>query len=236
MTGIGNKTRTVNSKEYNIPLTDSEGKTWNIVAYGISEISEAICRVDVSQVVGLFEDVSLDNLERPDGNIELLIGSDWCNLQPQVKQTVDNLQLMKNMFGYCLRGSHPCVKFIADGNVAKSHGKRSYHITSKFNIEDISFGKRAEIKSGLTKFFEIESLGTHCIPRCGSCKCGLCPEGNNNYSIKEGRELELISDGLVYSTDKKREQVISEICKSFLNMFSNLFNRINDLLNINLSY
>ena len=50
VTGIGNKTRTVNSKEYNIPLTDSEGKTWNIVAYGISEISEAICRVDVSQV------------------------------------------------------------------------------------------------------------------------------------------------------------------------------------------
>ena len=184
VTGIGNKTRTVNSKEYNIPLTDCKGNSWTIVAYGINEISESIGRVDLSRVVNLFENVCLSDLDRPDGEIELLVGSDWCNFQPQVQQTVDKLQLMQNVFGYCLRGSHPLVKFISNSSTAPSNVKSSYHVSGKLKINDISLEKKSGNKPGLAEFFEIESLGTYCIPRCGSCKCGSCPEGSNNYSIK----------------------------------------------------
>ena len=55
----------------------------------------------------------------------------------------------------------------------------------------------------LQSFLDIESLGTHCNPKCGNCLCKKCPIGTNNYSIKEGRELSMIENGLSYDPDKK---------------------------------
>lgn len=35
----------------------------------------------------------------------MLVGSDYSCLLPQIVKTVGNLQLLKNVFGYCVRGS-----------------------------------------------------------------------------------------------------------------------------------
>ena len=43
-----------------------------------------------------------------------------------------------------------------------------------------------------------EKLGTTCLPRCGSCKCGRCPLPGHSYSFKEEQELELIQSKLRY--------------------------------------
>ena len=43
-----------------------------------------------------------------------------------------------------------------------------------------------------------EELGTVCIPRCGSCKCGKCPLPGHHFSFKEEQELELIQSKLRY--------------------------------------
>ncbi|XP_045127641.1 uncharacterized protein LOC123514085 [Portunus trituberculatus] len=55
----------------------------------------------------------------------------------------------------------------------------------------------------LEKFFEIEGLGTYCVPKCGGCKCGSCTPGDKNYNLKEERELALISAGLNHDPDEK---------------------------------
>ena len=87
-----------------------DGKIWNVTAYGIESITSSVCEVDFTKVAELFEGITVSDLDRP-SDIDLLIGIDWCNLMPQVVSSVGNLQLMQNMFGYCIRGSHPLVKF-----------------------------------------------------------------------------------------------------------------------------
>ena len=45
-------------------------------------------------------------------------------------------------------------------------------------------------------FYNIENLEVECKPRCGGCKCGKCPLGAKNYSLKEEKELQLIERNL----------------------------------------
>ena len=44
-------------------------------------------------------------------------------------------------------------------------------------------------------------MGTEWNPPCGSCKCGGCPLGGKNCTIKEERELALIESNLKYSEE-----------------------------------
>ncbi|XP_068212576.1 uncharacterized protein [Palaemon carinicauda] len=99
ITKVGRKVELIKSKEYVIKVTDLEGEHWYITAYGIEEITSEACKVHLTNIVLLFDDIRLSDVERPFGEIELLVGSDWCTLMPQVKQSVGNLQLIQNMFG-----------------------------------------------------------------------------------------------------------------------------------------
>lgn len=53
-------------------------------------------------------------------------------------------------------------------------------------------------------FYNLENLGIECTPRCGGCKCGRCPLGSKNYTIKEERELALIERNINYDHEAKR--------------------------------
>ena len=59
----------------------------------------------------LFRGVTEKDVRRPIGKVNLLIGTDYCSILPEKVGESGNFQLMKNQFGYCLRGSHP--KFVA---------------------------------------------------------------------------------------------------------------------------
>ncbi|XP_063446979.1 uncharacterized protein LOC134726470 [Mytilus trossulus] len=60
------------------------------------------------------------------------------------------------------------------------------------------------LKESIDKFYEIESLGISCTPKCGNCKCGKCPIGNNNYTIQDERELIMIRNGLNYDSESQK--------------------------------
>ena len=201
VTKVGGMTEKLHSREYTIPLVDLYGKVRHITAYGIEHITSAICKVDLTKVVALFRNITVADLDRPEGDIDLLIGTDWCNLMPVVESTVGNLQLMKNMFGYCIRGSHPLVRFESHRDYAFT--VRVNHATSFLHPTALSVEETSKVTLNLERFFEIEALGTYCVPRCGACKCGSCAIGDKNYSIKEERELDMINAGLAYNKDKK---------------------------------
>ena len=53
------------------------------------------------------------------------------------------------------------------------------------------------ISPTISEVFSCESLGIQCeTPRYGECKCGRCPLGGKDYSLKIERELILIKKGL----------------------------------------
>ena len=54
----------------------------------------------------------------------------------------------------------------------------------------------------IERFFEIESLGTNCNPKCSSCICGTCQPGGKNMSIQEEEELRQIEENISFNKEK----------------------------------
>ena len=198
ITKVGNSLETVSSKEYVVPVIDQDGVKWEITACGIDEITAPIDEINMNVVSTLFQSLKDCPITRPHGGIHLLIGIDYCNLMPQVAETNGNLQLMQNQFGYVVRGSHPRLSFSGSRpSVRINHMK-----IADFN--DISPSPKQTIKENLDSYFRIENLGVSCHPKCSGCKCGNCTPGQKNCSLKEERELALITKGLVFDTANSR--------------------------------
>ena len=200
ITKIGNSLETVSSKEYVVPVIDQDGVKWEITACGIDEITAPIDEINMNVVSTLFQSLKDCPITRPHGGIHLLIGIDYCNLMPQVVETNRNLQLMQNQFGYVVRGSHPRLSF--SGSRPSVSVRINHMKIGDFN--DISPSPKQTIKEDLDSHFRIENIGVSCHPKCSGCKYGNCTPGQKNCSLKEERELALITKGLVFDPANSR--------------------------------
>jgi hypothetical protein len=190
------------SKEYILPLTDLSGNTWTIKAYGMEEATADISDVDISKVARLFKGIDEKDVKRPTGQVDILIGTNCCILMPNKLDEVDNIQLMRNQFGYCLRGSHPLLGVPK----VRNHGiVKIYFVSGQLaQLNATHVVDRSGIKERLDFFFDIEGLGTQCALKCGSCKCGKCATGQSNHSLREERELNIIKSGLKHDKESKQ--------------------------------
>lgn len=222
ITKVGNQKETVKSHMYDVPLEDLEGNTWCISACGIDEVTAPVKEVNHQLLVQHFPRLAGSHFWRPHGNIDLLIGIDHCGLLPQVVETVGNLQLMQNSFGYVLRGSHPSL------GAANMSALTSVQINHA-NVKDYQYIEpvaKSRTKDDLEYFFSIERLGISCSPKCSGCKCGNCAYGNKDYSLKEEREMELIKKGLQYDDESKQWTV----CYPWVKDPSNLPNNVSSAI------
>ena len=169
-------------------MIDKEGHTVHLEVYGIDKITADIPTIDQNAVQQLFKDVPNAGIDRPVGEVDVLIGFNYANFHPQREQSVEHLLLLKNRFGRCIGGTHPKVK---EG-------------TKHHELNNIQFLR--EVSPSVEDFYKIENLGIECKPRCGGCKCGRCPLGSKNYTLKEERELALIEENLNYD-EKAREWI-----------------------------
>lgn len=144
-----------------------------VLAFGLNQISSDIEKVSLEQVAQIMN-ISVANIQRPHGKIELLIGSDNASLHPTAKKKDGNFILGSNQFGDVVWGSHPTVHAPLVEVVHVMH-------YTKADIND---------------FFQIESMGIQCNPKCGNCRCGKCPLGSKKYTIKEENELAQMKNNL----------------------------------------
>ena len=202
ITKVGNECQSGPSKEYVIPVSDLQGKIWEIKAYGIDEITANVSPIELHGIADLFKNITEQDIQRPHGKIDILIASDCCRMLPDKVQEVGDLQLMKNQFGYCLRGSHPMIKL---------HTQESNHVVVKIHHLDADV-KNANInismnedtiQKNMEKFFAIEGMGVCCAQKCGSCQCGKWSNDLKNITIREEKEMKLIQNGLSYSETEK---------------------------------
>jgi hypothetical protein len=201
LTKVGNTCEIIYTKEYTLSLIDQEGKTWVITLFGMEAITGDQPEVDMNQACKIFNLREGTIKQRPKGKIDVLIGTDWCKILPNKVDERDNLQLMRNQFGYCVRGSHPDLKVISSNN--------NYHVQihslnmSPINPNDIYVAEAAPLTKEIKQYLEIESLNeTVNDQKCEKCKCGPCAS-SDNCTLKGERELRLINEGLTLDTEKK---------------------------------
>ncbi|XP_043190107.1 uncharacterized protein LOC122364075 [Amphibalanus amphitrite] len=99
---IGNQYQALTTKRYVVPLYDEDGKYWEINAYGIEEITE-LEEIDMINIANIFH-IQPEYIKRPHGKVDLLVGTDCCVLLPEVVKTIEKIQLLRNQFGFCVRG------------------------------------------------------------------------------------------------------------------------------------
>ena len=198
---VGNNHAVLKSKEYVVPLVDLEGKSHVICAFGMDEITSCLQHINTEQISARFPEIRKTDILRPKGEIDLLIGVDQCTIMPTVIKTVGNIQLLKNQFGYCVRGSFRETESMETGEQQDKQVRiNQTNVTSHLNAIHVEPSKA--IAASLKKFFKIESLGTCCTPKCGGCRCGKCSVGMGDSTLKEERELALIQQGLQYNDQK----------------------------------
>ena len=172
---IGCERETVQSKAYDVPVHDIQGNIEFFNAYGIDKISTPIESTDTGCFANLFN-IKAEDVKRPVGEIEMLIGFDYAGFHPEKEQACGHLLLLKNKFGHCLGGSHRWLE------------ERTHLLIQEAHIA------HALVK--IDDFYNSEVLGVFCQPRCGSCKCGECPIGGKQYTLQHERELCMIEKGL----------------------------------------
>ncbi|XP_068712869.1 uncharacterized protein [Montipora foliosa] len=177
---VGAKSEKIASEKYRLCLIDKKGQIVEFDIYGIDKITSDIQSINIDGIVQLFKNVSKEEIVRPTGAINVLIGCEYAGFHLEREQNSEHLLLLKNHFGRCIGGTHPLIK----------------ETSVKPNLSDVKV--LHVMKANVEDFYNIENLGIECKPRCGGCKCGRCPIGSKEYSIKEERELELIDKNLEY--------------------------------------
>ena len=181
---VGGTSETIMSNRYLLPLINSQGQVVPFEVYGIDVITADIQTVSVNNVVHLFKYVALEEISRPTGSVDMLIGYGYVGYHPVPEQKLGHLLLLRNRFGRCLGGTHAELK---DSNHAMQNA--IVHHVAEVKIED---------------FYNTENLGVECTPRCGGRKCGKCPLGAKNYSLNEEKELELMERNLHFNNLEHR--------------------------------
>lgn len=200
LTKVGDQTEGIDTWAYTVPLIDVEGMQCIVWAVGMEKITSEISEVNIVDIafkLGIDPQV----IDRPKGEIDLLIGTDYCTLLPDVVKTVGNLQLMKGRFGYCVRGDQGLVE-----DSERCLNALVHHVQGT-RIDDFVIKPRVEMHKAIEQFFATEDLGVSCLPKCEGCRCG---KGSlkGHLTIREEREVNLIENGLTY--DGKRKRWIAE--------------------------
>ena len=142
---VGGENEKNTSNRYKLSLIDKLGRKVQFDVYGIDKITSNIQSVNVDGIVQLFKNISKEDISRPPGTIDALIGYEYAAYHPQNEQTSGHLLLLKNLFGTCIGGTHPFIKetsrnhmldpggaqdFLTPGSIFFSNPSRKFDVTS----------------------------------------------------------------------------------------------------------
>ena len=93
------------SRKYKLTLIDKKGQELQIDVYGIDKITSDIQAINLDGIHRLFRNVTKEEITRPTGEVDVLIGFENAGFQPQTEQSSEHLLLLKNRFGKQWRNS-----------------------------------------------------------------------------------------------------------------------------------
>ena len=150
------------------------GKKHEVLAYGIDQISEEAVSVDLTGIKTVFPGAPKEVFNRPCGQIDILIGSAYKNLQPfggEGSFTIGRLRLVTSLFGcgYIISGTHPSIS-------VKEQEVTTHALVEKGDsLVPVVSCNRAMVSLRIPEFFEAEELGVAPAKSCKRCRgCKDC--------------------------------------------------------------
>ena len=197
---------------YNIKLTMPEGDTISIRLIGVDKITSNPGSFDISVAYSIFPHHKRPSLDKPSGEVELLIGADQIRFQPsggQGKNLVGNLCVYDIPLPpyVVLMGSHPKISFTNPSLTQDASKMRTANMVS--SLPKQLPGPICLFHANFpTDFWEAELLGYHTPRKCNRCaactSCHIVEEGN---TVKAQLELQAMDAGISYDSESKKFQV-----------------------------
>ena len=170
--------RTVHTAKYTLTVVDASGEKHVVHAQGLSSITTLPPDPDLSPLLSLLGDVPVEALDRPQGQVDVLVGLRNSKLHGKDVREWGNLRLLKSKFGcgWAVRGTHELLQF-PDNSAAPSYSAELHTVRNaavevpadfqSFHVVT-SLGRAAE-------FHELDELGATPSPACEKCVgCADC--------------------------------------------------------------
>ena len=91
-------------------ILDIHGKAHEIIAYTRDFIARPACQIDLNTLNAIFPDYDNSSVQRPSGEVDLLLGADYFSLFPKREILCSgNLSIMAGDLGPTLQGQHPAL-------------------------------------------------------------------------------------------------------------------------------
>ena len=187
--------------KYTIPLERIDGSEIVVKAHGMPTITRnATGDVCVDAAYDLFPHIPRNALERPKGNIQLLIGQDYAQLLAcggMGENIVDGLRAMHTVFGtgWVLGGKHPSIKSKPVEFDEETNNMRA-NLTS-IKIINLS-------QSCFSAFPELQDIPNQPPRKCSRCRCcQSCRYEQQEITRRENEELEMIRDNIWLDKEHK---------------------------------
>ena len=180
-----------NTTLYEITIIDRKNNEHCIKALEIEEICGELKDIDTSEFAQLFNKTSSAQIQRPQGKIDILIGSNYLSLHPTKLHSREGLVLFSSYFGTgkLLGGTHVNIQ---DRDVICS----SARVCAAAHITNIRVHRDLRMKPGLD-FITTEGFGVEGVPRCNKCKsCKVCTFESHQMSRQEQLELDMIRQNM----------------------------------------
>ena len=144
----------VETAEYEFALKGVDGQDRTITAVGLGRLTEETGGGEITCLTQVFPELNPALLNRPTGQVEILLGQDYAAFLPRFLRAEGHLTLMSSMFGtgFVVAGRASAVgthQRLTDGAVSMTRAVRALPRGALVN----------NVKASLPSFWEAEELG-----------------------------------------------------------------------------
>ena len=198
--GMGRQETFYHTKIYQVPIVDLNKVRSVIPCYGMEEISSVTPPPEAASYGRLCAKFGIHphQVKRPQ-TIDLLLSMRQNHLHPTSVSTVEGVTLYRGRFGMVLGGSDPDLVFTPYSMSCPTSVHLVHHTslttvhhanTMRAMMKEAEYTTAARTDREFLDYFKEEAIGVECVPKCGGCKCGKCPTGAKQMSIKDEEEYE----------------------------------------------
>ena len=203
--GIKRQTHIETTNLYDLLIVDNDGHEHQIQCYGLDRITSAGEKPDRKGYAKLCEKFGIESSDvKKPSEIQLLLSMRSNYLHPVPVKSINRMILYEGPFGKVFGGS---CNFLKITPMKMCHPTsvvevdRHHLVTMKAIVKSSTCLVSAKADRELLDHFKEESIGVHCEPRCGGCRCGKCAVGSKQMSLKDEREYQRFRENMVYEPE-----------------------------------